>query len=53
MDVYFLYSILAIDIFIIVFAVFLGLLRAYSAYIIGNKAYLERLEYATTNYNTN
>jgi hypothetical protein len=35
MDLYFLCSILAIDIFIVLFALFLGLLRAYSAYIIG------------------
>jgi hypothetical protein len=35
MDLYFLCSILAVDIFIVLFALFLGLLRAYSAYIIG------------------
>jgi hypothetical protein len=35
MDLYFLCSILAIDIFIVLFALFVRLLRAYSAYIIG------------------
>jgi hypothetical protein len=35
MDLYFLYSILAVDIFIVLFALFSGLLRAFSAYIIG------------------